>query len=71
MQGERLDRRIGTVRLANLLAQTDCPRRFDMQTDNRVQQAENASVNLENGMHFVGDIDGFRVDSRYEIEEVD
>jgi uncharacterized OsmC-like protein len=29
----------------------------------KVQQAENASVNLENGMYFVGDIDGFRVDT--------
>jgi putative redox protein len=34
-----------------------------MQTDDKVQQAENASVNLENGTYFVGDIDGFRVDT--------
>jgi putative redox protein len=34
-----------------------------MRTDERAQQVENASVNLENGMHFVGNLDGFRVDT--------
>ena len=34
-----------------------------MQADHGAQKTENASVNLENGMHFVGDIDGFRVDT--------
>jgi putative redox protein len=34
-----------------------------MQTDDGAQQVESASVNLESGMHFVGDIDGFRVDT--------
>jgi putative redox protein len=34
-----------------------------MRTDDRGQQVESASVNLDGGMHFVGDIDGFRVDT--------
>jgi hypothetical protein len=34
-----------------------------MQTDDRAQQVESASVNLESGMHFVGYIGGFRVDT--------
>ena len=34
-----------------------------MQADHGAQKTENASVSLENGMHFVGDIDGFRVDT--------
>ena len=33
-----------------------------MQKDDRARRVENASVSLESGMHFVGDIDGFRVD---------
>jgi putative redox protein len=59
----RLDRHIGTIGLANLPARTDRPRRLGMQTDDRAQQVESASVNLESGMHFVGDIGGFRVDT--------
>ena len=32
-----------------------------MRTDDRAQQVESGSVTLDGGMHFVGDIDGFRV----------
>ncbi len=63
MRGVRLDHRIGTIGLANLPARTDRPRRLGMQTDDRAQQVESASVSLDGGMHFVGDIDGFRVDT--------
>ena len=63
MRGENADRRIGRIRLANLPARTDRPRRLGIQTNDRAQQVESASVNLESGMHFVGDIDGFRVDT--------
>ena len=34
-----------------------------MRNDNRARRVENASVSLEDGMHFVGDIDGVRVDT--------
>jgi len=34
-----------------------------VQKDDRARRVENAPVSLENGMHFVGDIDGFRVDT--------
>ncbi len=34
-----------------------------MQANNRAKQTESASVCLENRMHFVGDIDGIRLDN--------
>ena len=34
-----------------------------MQTDSGARQVESASVSLADGMHFVGDIGGFRVDT--------
>ncbi len=34
-----------------------------MRTDDEARRVENASVSLDNGMHFVGDIDGFRLDT--------
>ncbi len=33
-----------------------------METNDKTQNVENASVTLADGMHFVGDLDGFRVD---------
>ncbi len=33
-----------------------------METNDETQKVENASVTLDDHMHFVGDIDGFRVD---------
>ncbi len=34
-----------------------------MRTDDTARHVENASVTLEGGMHFVGDVGGFRVDT--------
>ena len=34
-----------------------------METNNKTQEVENTSVTLAAGMHFAGDIDGFRVDT--------
>ncbi len=58
-----LDRHIGTTGLANIPSSADYQRRLGMQANNRAQQTESASVCLENRMHFVGDIDGIRVDN--------
>ena len=58
-----LDRYFGTRVLANIPASTDYPRRLGMQADRGTQLTENASVSLADGMHFVGDIDGFRIDT--------
>jgi hypothetical protein len=33
-----------------------------METNGNTQNVENASVTLADGLHFVGDIDGFRID---------
>ncbi len=54
---------MGTMGLASPAARTDHPRRLGMQTDDGDRQVESASVSLADGMHFVGDIDGFRVDT--------
>lgn len=63
MRGGHLDGRIERIRLANPSARTNRPRRLGMRTDDRAQQVESGSVSLDGGMHFVGDIDGFRVDT--------
>jgi hypothetical protein len=34
-----------------------------MRTDDTARDVENASVTLEGGMHFVGEVGGFRVDT--------
>ena len=34
-----------------------------MQTDDKAQETDNVSVALADGMHFIGDIDGFRIDT--------
>jgi putative redox protein len=34
-----------------------------METNNKTQEVENTFVTLAAGMHFAGDIDGFRVDT--------
>jgi putative redox protein len=40
-----------------------------MQTNEKVQNAESASVSLVSGMHFAGEIDDFRIDIDGEKEE--
>src|SRR5437660_1120574 len=37
-------------------------RRFDMETTNKDQERETASATLVSGMHFVGEVEGFRID---------
>jgi putative redox protein len=36
---------------------------IDVVTDKKIADTESASVSLAEGMHFVGDIDGFRIDT--------
>ena len=33
-----------------------------MATENKAQESETASVTLADGMHFVGNVEGFRID---------
>jgi putative redox protein len=37
-------------------------RRSSVETENKDQEVETASATLASGMHFVGEIDGFRMD---------